>query len=114
MSLDADQVEQQIERLTLISNEAEYYAEFRRDGAGWICTTDDQDEDGRATGEKVETPVSSLAAEVRDFVAAYFYVAEVSVAGPDAEAFVGWLRPLVREDQDSLILNGVSIDLFAE
>lgn len=58
--------------------------------------------------------MSSLAGEVRDFVAQYLFVAEVSVSGSTTEEFVEWLRPLLREDQDAVMVNGVSFDLYED
>lgn len=103
-------IESRITSLHIEAGEGEYHVDFERSGDGWTKTEAGLNEEGYTTGVETRTTVRSLGREVGDHTAAHLIITEVKVGGVTAEEFLDWVRPLLDEGQDSIVINGNQFD----
>lgn len=112
--LDAmtQEIERRITTLHLDGKGGECVVDFEQTHHGW--TRIGADTNGGTTGERTESHVQGLAKEVEDFVAAYSNIDEAKVVGVSDEEFLDWVRPMLDERQDSIVINGETYDVYEE
>lgn len=110
MGHDTEPLPSTLTHLTVIAGEGEYLADFEPTDHGWLMAEEILDEENLLTGEQSRTVLRSLRHGVGDF-AETFGLEEVRAKGAEPAAVFEWLRPVLPEYVDHVLINDVAFSL---